>query len=43
MVVCGKEGCEQSLHAGAELSTPVPMAHHSAGTGAEKEREQVMG
>lgn len=42
MVVCGKEDCELSLNTGAELSTPVPMARHSAGAGAEKEREQVM-
>lgn len=43
MVVCGKEGCDQSLHTGAKLSTPVPIARHSAGAGAEREREQVMG
>ena len=43
MVVRGKEGCDQSLHTGAKLSTPVPMACHSAGAGAEREREQVMG
>lgn len=43
MVVRGKEGCDQSLPTGAKLSTPVPMACHSAGAGAEREREQVMG
>lgn len=37
-----KEGCEWSLHAGAELSTSMHVAPHSAGAGAEKEREQVV-